>query len=263
LDSITRPVPYRTLNASNFGDVTYFSYQNSFTAPKIVGTGDTTIVLNVQVFGDPAYASDAKYASNNPVVAFNLVRKYNGGSAPTFMVPIGIVPLGSSDVGGLRFYLAQDVFPTYNASDSTTRAGFRLVNASPKSTGSAALRARLKYVSGTGSTSNVNLNGGNAASYILSNAGGWTPSVGSRTVTSASATFTTVTTAAGDGAPNTYTIELATDAGFTNIIPFSNSADTYTFGGNGNKASNYTVVISGYIGGTGNRALKVTVVEHN
>lgn len=259
VDSVARPKPLRTLNALAFGDFTYYSSKPSFTAVKIVGTGDTTIYLNVANFGVDNNPS-AEYASNNPVTAFNLVKKYNGNVNPPFMTPIGIVPLGSSDVGGIRYYLWQDFFQVYNATDSTTKAGFRVLNASPNSPG---LRFRIKYVSGTGSTSNIVISGANAVSYIMSNAGGLTPSVGSRTATATTANFTNQTTSAVDGAPNTYQIEIATDAGFTNIISYSNSTDAYTFGGNGNKASNYTVVVSGLVGGTGSKALKVTVVEHN
>lgn len=238
VDSINRPKPVRTLNALNFGDITYYSPRASFTAPKKVGGGDTTIVLTV--------------GSNNSVTTINLLKKYNGNAIPSFIVPIGIVPLGSSDVGGVRYYLLRDFFAAFaNATDSTTKAGFRAINASP-STG--ALTIRLKFVSGTGA--NIPLNGA-GGSYALSNAGGFTPSVGSNTPAVTAANFT-LQTIAPAGVPNVYDVEVL-DAG-ANVVA---SKAAVSFGGNANRASNYSIVVSGLVGGTGAKALKITVVEHN
>lgn len=249
VDSINRPQPLRTLNTKNTGDVTYFSYRDSFTAPKLQGAGDTTIYLNVQNFGVDTESSPT-YASANSVTAFNLVKKYNGGTNPSFMTPIGVVPLGSSDVGGIRYYLWPDVMATFTVPQSTTRAAFRVLNASPNS---GALRIRLKYVSGPGAGDIVV----NAAGtqYIMSNAGGFTPSVGSRTQASG-ASFAVNGTAdiAVAGAANTYDVEVL-NAGGTVLATMSN----VTFDPSGH----YTFVISGFVGGTGSEALKVTVVEHN
>lgn len=253
VDSINRPKPIRTLNALNLGDVTYYSSQPSFTAPKIVGVGDTTIYLNVATFGVDDEPSD-EFASANSIIAFNLVKKYNGNVNPPFMTPIGIVPLGSSDVGGIRYYLWPDVFATFTVPQSTTRAAFRVLNASPNS---GALRIRLKYVSGPGAGDIiVNAVG---VQYIMSNGGGFTPSVGSRTQASA-ASFAVNGTAdvAPGGVPNTYDVEVL-DAGSVVKATTTN----VTFGGTANPSSNYTFVISGLLNGTGAEALKVTVVEHN
>jgi len=236
VDSINRPIPIRTLNDLNVGDITYYSSEPSFTAPKKVGAGDTTIVLSV--------------GSDNSIVTINLVKKYNSNAIPSFIVPIGIVPLGSSDVGGIRYYLWQDVFPAFvNASDSTNKAGFRVVNASPNAPG---LKFRLK------GTANLNLNSGNAASYIVSNAGGQTPSVGSRTATSSTANFTLLTIATA-GTPDTYDIEVSAD-NFATVF----KKIAVTFGGSANKASSYTIVVSGlYKTDIANSDLKITVVENN
>lgn len=249
VDSINRPQPIRTLNAKNTGDVTYFSYRNSFTAPKLLSAGDTTIYLNVQNFGVDTESS-ATYASANSIRAFELVKKYNSGVNPTFMTPIGVIPLGSSDVGGIRYYLWPDVKATFTVPQETTRAAFRVLNASPNS---GALRIRLKYVSGPGAGDIVV----NAAGtqYIMSNAGGFTPSVGSRTQASA-ASFAVNGTAdiAAGGTSNTYNIEVL-NAGGTVLA----TKNTVTFDPKGH----YTFVISGFVGGTGSEALKVTEVEHN
>ncbi|MBL7839277.1 MAG: DUF4397 domain-containing protein [Cyclobacteriaceae bacterium] len=246
LDSISRPQPLRTLNSKNVGDITYYSYKSSFTAPKIVGGGDTTIYLNVKNFGVDTESSSA-YASANPVTAFNLVKKYNGNTNPSFMTPIGVVPLGSSDVGGPRYFLWRDFFPTYAAGEETTKSGFRVLNASP-SLGT--LRIVLKFVSGTGA--DIPLNGSGSA-YIMSNAGGQTPSVGSNTPNVSAANFTLQTIAPG-GVPNTYTIEVRNSGG-TVLASLPNV--TFTPG------SNYTIVASGFVNGTGSEALKITEVKHN
>lgn len=243
VDSINRPAPVRTFRKDlvtglSFGDITYYSSRASFTAPKKVGGGDTTIVLSI--------------GSNNSIDLINTVKKYNGNAIPSFIVPIGIVPLGSSDVGGIRYYVLRDFFATFaNATDSTTKAGFRAINASP-STG--ALTIRLKFVSGTGS--NIALNGTGGA-YALSNAGGFTPSVGSNTPSVTAANFTAQTIAPA-GVPNVYDIEVL-DAG-ANVVA---SKTGVTFGGSANQASNYSIVVSGLVGGTGAKALKVILVEHN
>lgn len=264
VDSIYRPKPIRTLNALNAGDITYYSSKPSFTAAKKVGVGDTTIYLNVANFGVDTN-SDPKLASGNSVIAYNLVKKYNGGVAPTFMVPIGVVPLGSSDVGGIRYYLWQDFFPTFaTSSDSTNKAGFRIVNASPNAP---ALKVRLKYVSGAGPTTDISLNGGNAALYIMSTANlsgvnGINPTVGSRTVTATGGTNPInfgAQTVATTGNASTYDIEVSADNFATNLVSLAGQ----TFGGGTNKASNYTIIVSGLVGGTGDKALKITVVEHN
>ena len=243
VDSINRPAPVRTfrIDAATglpFGDVTYYSSRASFTAPKKVGGGDTTIVLTI--------------GSNNSIDLINVVRKYNSNALPSFIVPIGVVPLGSSDVGGIRYYVLRDFFAAFaNATDSTTKAGFRAINASPSA---GALTIRLKFVSGTGA--NIALNGA-GASYALSNAGGFTPSVGSNTPNVTAANFT-LQTIAPAGVPNVYDVEVL-DAG-ANVVA---SKTNVTFGGNANRASNYSIVVSGLVGGTGAKALKITVVEHN
>jgi hypothetical protein len=249
VDSINRPQPKRTLNAKNVGDITYFSYRDTFTAPKLVApAGDTTIYLNVQNFGTDNTPS-ATNASANSITAFNLVKKYNGNVNPTFMTPVGVVPLGSSDVGGIRYYLWPDVKTTFTVPQSTTRAAFRVLNASPNSS---ALRIRLKYVSGPGAGDIiVNATG---VQFIMSNAGGFTPSVGSRTQ-AAAASFAVNGTAdiAAGGTSNTYDIEVL-NAGGTVLATKTNVTFTPSI--------HYTFVISGFVGGTGTEALKVTEVEH-
>jgi hypothetical protein len=263
VDSINRPKPLRTLNAKNAGDTTFYSYRGTFTAPRIVGGGDTTIYLNVKNFGVDTEPSST-YAGSNSIVALNLVKKYNGNIRPSFMKPIGIVPLGSSDVGGVRYYLLQDVFPQFaNATDSTTKAGLRIVNAAPNSP---ALFVRLKFVSGTGADINIPVVGSNPVSFSFVNVmnnvtGGLQPSVGSRTATGTSATFQSQTVAPS-GTPNTYNVEVSSNAGFTQIVT-SATLTNATFGGSGNRASNYTILISGVFGGTGSKALKLSVIEHN
>lgn len=249
VDSINRPAPMRTLNAKNVGDVTYFSYKDTFTAPKIVGGGDTTIHLNVLNFGVDSESS-AAYRSANSIIAFNLVKKYNGNVNPSFMTAVGTVPLGASDVGGLRYYVWRDFFPTFSAADAMNKAGFRALNLSP-STG--ALIIRLTYKSGPGPTSNIALNGAGGTSYALSVAGGQSPAVGSNTPTVAAANFTLQTVTDATGNSNTYDIEVL--SGVTVLTKLQN----VTF----DEASNYTIVVSGFVGGTGSEALKITLVKHN
>jgi hypothetical protein len=236
VDSINRPIPVRTLNSGNFGDVTYYSTKSSFTAKSVVdGVTDTTIQLNM--------------ASNNSVTIANLCKKYNGNSLPSFLVPIGVVPLGSSDPGGVRFYLTQDVFPVYSATDLTTKAGFRFVDTSPtaaasvtKTTYTASLYVRLFGA--------PNLTISSGSTYVMHNAN-LNPSVGSRTVTAAAPNFTLQTLSAS----GSYTIQVSTSATYATIA----ASQTYTFV----TGKNYTIYTKGLVNGTGNSRLRIGVIQHN
>lgn len=228
VDSINRPTPIRTLNASNFGDVTYYSSKASFTSKKKTDPlADTTIVLSV--------------GSNNSIVTATLLRKYNAGNLPSFFVAIGLVPLGSSDPGGPRFLLLTDTYPATIATTATESA-IRFIHASPNAP---ALYARLKWVSGTGVTTNYTI--GSNVGHIMAFPG-FTPSVGSRATTSA------FTLRATDG--NSYDLEISTDAAFTNIV---STTAGLTFA----KNKVYTVVASGIYGKTDSRKLAAGVLQHN
>jgi hypothetical protein len=228
VDSINRPAPVRTLNATNFGDVTYYSSRASFTAKKKLDPlADTVIMLSI--------------GSNNSIVTANLLRKYNGGNLPSFFVAIGLVPLGSSDPGGPRFLLLTDTYPA-TIGTTTTESAIRFIHASPNAP---ALYARLKYISGTGSTNNYTI--GSNVGHIMAFPG-FTPSVGSRATTSA------FTLRATEG--NIYDLEFATDAGFTSIVS-TTSGLTFTTG------KVYSVVASGIYGKTDSRKLAGGVVQHN
>ncbi|MBX2947138.1 MAG: hypothetical protein KF725_15005 [Cyclobacteriaceae bacterium] len=210
LDSISRPRPARTLNAQNFGDTTFFN-------PSSGG-----------------YISVVQKAALSPAQRAKLV-------------PIGIVPLGASDPGGVRFYLVRDIYPTF-AAGNTTQSGIRLVQASPRNT-TDGLWVRLNPVS-TGSIISLGAN----VPYILGFPA-FSPTVGSRTVTGTGVNFTLQNTNIAS-VPNQYRVEVAKDAAFTNIIHTSEPVQFLV-----DKV--YTVVIRGIEGGTGNRALGATVVQHN
>jgi hypothetical protein len=225
IDSINRPKPVRTLNSGNFGDITYYSSRDAFTAPAIASAGDTTIALSV--------------GSNNSITTINLVRKYNGGNLPSFIVPIGTVPLGSTDPGGVRFYVTQDIFPTFSGTNATQSA-IRFINLSPNSPG--------LYVRLLGSP-NVTI--ATNAPFIVSNSV-FNPTVGSRTSTTS---FTLQNTAVASTA-NTYTVQVSTTAGFTNIIATIPNVEFQI-----NKV--YTIYASGLVGGTGSEAFTAKIITHN
>lgn len=216
LDTISRPIPERKLNASNFGDTTFFN-------PLTGG-----------------YISVVEKAALSPAQRARLV-------------PIGIVPLGASDAGGVRFYLVRDNYPTF-PNPNTTQSAIRVLQASPRNV-TQPLWVRLNPVT-TGSIISL----GSNLPYILSFAtptgsANFSPSVGSRTVTTTGVNFTLQNTNIA-GVPNSYRVEVATDAAYTNII---HTSDPVQFAVD----KVYTVVVRGVQGGTGNRALGVTVVQHN
>ncbi|MCS6974630.1 MAG: hypothetical protein NZM13_09110 [Cyclobacteriaceae bacterium] len=216
LDSITRPKPERKLNASNFGDTTFFN--------PLTGT----------------YISVVEKAALPPAQRARLV-------------PIGTVPLGATDPGGVRFYLVRDNYPSF-PNPNTTQSAIRVIQASPRGI-SQGLFVRLVPV-----TPGTNITLGSNLPYILSfatptGASNFSPSVGSRTATATTVNFTLYNTNTA-GTPIDYRIEIATDGAFTNII---HTSDVVQFAVN----KVYTIVVRGVQGGSGSRALGTTIVQHN
>ncbi len=217
LDSITRPAPERKLNTSNFGDTTFFN--------PLTGS----------------YISVVEKAALPPAQRAKLV-------------PIGTVPLGSTDPGGVRFYFVRDNYPTF-PNPNSTQSAIRLVQASPRNVNEG-LYVRLNPV--TPGPPVIAL--GNNVPYVLSMAtptgdSNFNPSVGSRLVTSTAVNFSLFNTNIA-GVPIDYNVQIATDATFTNII-FTSDPVQFAV----NKV--YTVVVRGVQGGAENRALGVTIVQHN
>lgn len=219
LDSITRPAPVRTfsLNALNVlaADQTYL----------VRATGQ-------QITRDQwlALATDA---DRNKTVS------------------LGTVPAGSTDVGGTRFLLLTDTYPSFGGSN-TTQSAIRFVNAVPNAYSlptNTRISVRLKPTS-TGSNITLATN----AEYIMSTAGGHNPTVGSRATTVA---FPLRTTATGvlESEQIEYVIEVSTDA-FTTIA-YTSSPVKFAVG------KIYTIVATGLAGGTGANALSAAVVQHN
>jgi hypothetical protein len=208
LDSVTRPKPVRLLNASNFADTTYFN--------RLTGT-------YISVVERAALASYEK----------------------SMTVPIGTVPLGSSDPGGIRFYLVRDIFPTFSGGN-VTQSAIRVVNGIPNTP----VWVRLVPVN---PGSNVTL--GSNVAHITSFPG-FNPSVGSRTVVTTTANFTLTTTAAA-GVPIDYNIEVSTNSGFTNIVYTSPAPVQFDDG------KIYTVFTRGIFGNTGALAPSAGILIHN
>jgi len=217
VDSINRPVPVRTLNSSNFGDVTYYSSQSSFTAKqKSDGVTDTVIQLSV--------------GSNNSVTTANLLKKYNNNLLPPFFLPIGIVPLGSSDVGGARFLLITDNLPLPATSPvfpvpAAGKFAARFINASPDA-GSATCKINSATVGG-------------ATTFPMLQAN-FNPSVGSRSTTVG---FTNSVTAIG-----TYDVVVTVGSATVKL-----TAQTFADGGI------YTIVLSGRVA---KNSLTLTLVQN-
>lgn len=217
VDTLNRPVPVRTLNSSNFGDVTYYSSKSSFTA-KQKSDGVTDTVINLSV------------GSNNSITTANLLKKYNNNALPSFFVPIGVVPLGSSDVGGIRFLLLTDNLPLPATSPvfpvpTAGKFAARFVNAVPD---------------GASATCKINaVTVGGLTTYPMAQAN-FNPTVGSR---SATASFTNNVTATG-----TYDIVVTMGTTTTTL-----KSQTFADGGI------YTVVLTGQVA-KGN--LAVTLVKN-
>ena len=151
------------------------------------------------------------------------------------VVAIGTVPLGSTDPGGIRFLLLTETYLTFGVGN-TTQSQIRFLNFSPNG---GSLFVRLKPTAGANITSA-------ALPYILSFPG-HSPSVGSRTTTSAFALQTTVS-----GTPIDYNIEVSTENTFTTGVVYTSPTVTFL----ANKI--YTVYVKGFKG-----AITAGVVTHN
>ncbi len=205
LDSITRPKPVRLLNALDFADTTFFN--------PLTG----------------AYISRVEKA------ALSAAQRAK-------VVPIGTVPLGSSDPGGIRFLLLTETFLAFPGGN-TTRSQLRFLNLSPNG---GSLYVRLKPAAGPTIPAVPP-----ATPYILSFPG-FTPSVGSRTATAtANAPFALQTTAAAS-IPIDYNIEVSTENTFTTGVVYTSPTVTFAVG------KIYTVYIRGFKG-----AISAGVAVHN
>jgi Domain of unknown function (DUF4397) len=226
IDSTDRPRPVRTLDTLNFASTTYYS-------PRAATLTFGSNILEIQ------------NCSCNSQALIQRIRKLNGNVIPSYLLSIGTVPLGSTDVGGTRFYLTQDVLPSITTNN---QIAVRFVHASPNAPG---VFVRMKSTSST-----VNIVSTTAVSYIMSGAGGFGTSVGSRIVTSTTSNFTTFTI---DPAQlDLYAVEIATDAAFTNIVAtIPASAGRFVLG------KSYTVYAKGLVGGTGASALGAGIIQHN
>lgn len=242
VDSINRPVPVR-LNRQTatiaFADVTYW---NPNTGSMI---------------------SASRRDSLNPANCPACINWDGAAQTPSTateyanLVTIGLVPLGLTDPGGVRFYVTTDAPLTFNAGNVATNAGIRFVNAianangvsaAPNANGTAGgppIHARLRPTAGP----NIALAGG--TSSVVSVAGGFNPTAGSRTA--GNLAFTSQAIAAA-GVPTSYTLEVASDAGFATIL----YSATVSFV----PGKNYTVFVRGVAGGTGSKAISHGIITH-
>jgi hypothetical protein len=237
VDTINRPLPLRKNNALGIGDTTFFKISDGSLISRVERAAITT-------------AADRTLFPTGTTFPFGK------------LAPIGTVPLGSTDQGGPRFYVAQDIFPTF--ASGSLQAAFRFVHLSPNAP---AVWVRLKPSAG----SNISIAGGTTATSGIGNfmsfaaftsansTGAITPSVGSRTdlVQNLNPTFTFQTIATTVSIPISYTLEVSIDSGFTKIVYSSPVPVTFT------PSKIYTIYANGLVGKTDNRKLGVGVIVHN
>jgi hypothetical protein len=160
-------------------------------------------------------------------------------------VSIGIIPTGVSDPGGVRYYVLTDTYPTDAALASAVTGNqsfIRFAHASPNAPG-----VFVRLVPAVGAPIPLVTT---AALNVMSVAGGFNPSAGSRAATVG---FTTVAIGA---ATNIYTVEIHTNVTFT-ALALSVPNVTLTAG------KVYTIVARGLVGGTGASALGASIGQHN
>jgi hypothetical protein len=238
VDTINRPAPVRKNNALGIGDTTFYRISNGTQISRV----DRAALAN---------ASDRALFPTGTTFPF--------GS----LVPLGTVPLGSTDVGGPRLYVAQDILPTFTSANSL-QAAIRFVNVSPNSP---PLWVRLKPAPGTdiflaGSATSTTNGVGNFMSFAAFTSGNnntVTPSVGSRTalVTNLNPTFTfqTIATAGPPITSIVYTLEVSFTNTFASV--FYSAPVSFTAG------KIYTVYAYGLIGKTDDKKFGVDFITHN
>lgn len=242
VDSINRPQPKR-LNRNtatiSFADVTYWNpnTQSMITASRRDSLNPANCPACINWDGAAQTPSTATEYAN--------------------LVTVGLVPLGLTDPGGVRYYVVSDVPLTFNAGNVATNAGIRFVNAIANSNGVTAaantngtfggppIWVRLRPAAGPNITLGSNTNS------VVSVAGGFNPTVGSRTT--GNLAFTTQAIAAA-GVPTSYTLEVSSDAGYATIL----YSATVSF----LPGKNYTVFVRGIVGGTGPKAIGHGILTH-
>ncbi|MBL7848520.1 MAG: hypothetical protein JNL40_13710 [Cyclobacteriaceae bacterium] len=240
VDSVGRPIPKRLNRQTEtiaFADVTYWNPNSQLMISA--SRRDSLNPANCRTIACPTCTGcdnfDVGLDAQNPSTATEFAN----------LVTIGLVPLGLTDPGGVRFYVTTDAPVTFNAGNVATNAGIRFVNAIANSNNVTA----VANANGTfgGPPVYARLNGGtpinltnvaaapNASNaFVNSVAGGFTPTTGSRTAGNIAFTSQAIAVA---GVPNAYTLQLATDNAFANIV----YSAPVTF----NPGKNYTIVVRG------------------
>lgn len=195
-----------------------------------------------------ALAADLTYynRTTRAQISNDAFRALSAGEQAAF-VSIGTIPAGVSDPGGARFYVITDSYPTdaaIAAAVTANQAFIRFVHASPNAPG---VFVRLVPTAGGANIPVVTT----AALNVMSVAGGFSPSAGSRTATTPG--FSTIAIGA---ASNSYTVEVHTNVTFT-ALALAVPNVTLQAG------KVYTVVARGLVGGTGASALGASVGVHN
>lgn len=216
VDTIARPRPLRTLNSTNLGDVTYV----------VKTTGAQISVIDYAALADK-----------------------------TTVVPIGVVAAGTTDPGGPRFWISQDVFrsPSFFATGTpASQAEIRVLNAVPNSN-PGSLFVRLRPAAGT----TINFAG---SAYFMSVTVPAPPAAPPAAIVSRSVTspfnLSTIATTVAPITPIVYTLEVSTSATFTTVISSATLTNvSFTPG----KA--YSIYLSGLLGN--GRTVSAGIIQHN
>lgn len=229
IDLLDRPVPVR-LNRNtatiSFADVTYWNpnTQSMISASRRDSLNPANCPACINWDGAAQTPSTATEYAN--------------------LVSLGLIPLGLTDPGGIRYYVTTDVPQTFTAATAVTNAGIRFINAIPNSNNiTAAANANGTFggppvYARLNGGSPINLTGVGAPNatnaFVASAPGGFAVNAGSRTAGNVAFTSQAIATA---GVPNAYTLQLATDNAFTNIVY---SAPISFVPG-----KNYTIIVQG------------------
>lgn len=256
MDSISRPRPVRLnrfTSTISFADVTYW---NPNTKMMISASRrDSLNPANCKTLACPTCTGCVNYDDG--------LQGQSTSTAVEFanLVTVGLVPLGLTDPGGIRFLVLTDAPTVFTAGTVVTNAGIRFVNAIVNSNGitaaanangtfgGPAVHARLRPTAGACPTGCISLAAGTGNAVSVS--GGFSPTAGSRTFGNLAFGSQAIAVA---GVPNAYTLEVASDAGFTTML--YSAAVSFPAG------RSYTIFVRGMVGGTGSKAISHGIIVH-
>jgi hypothetical protein len=237
-DTLNRPTPKRTVNALGLGDTTFYNSR----------TGAFLSVEDIKAIRTSNNPGQANYDSRTPNLAAT-------SWLPEYIVPIGLVPLGTTDPGGLRFLVTADNFISLNT--PATQAAIRFINLVPTPQ---RLSGNITFPAGT--TFPAGANPPNFGGYAMNFAGfntlpaGPALAVGSRLASGANGATAAFSFTSINAGTLSFRITRTLPSGLTepDIVPATSVSLS--------PGVHYTIALVGQYGKTGDQAIRPILIIH-